>query len=961
MSSPKARSGRPSTAIRSPARRSGSEHGGSSPSSGHKTRETVGGLFGREEEIAELVGLLERARLVTLTGAPGIGKTRLAHEVAGRYGGDARVVELAPVIEGALVAGVLASALSIPETSGQSITDTLLSRLRERQMLVVLDNCEHLLGACAELVDALLAGCPDLRIMATSREPLGLAAERVWPVAPLPVPEPAQSSPEAMAGYAAVGLFVERAAAVQPGFAINAYVAPAVGEICRRLDGIPLAIELAAARAESLTPQEIARRLEDRFGLLTVGDPDVVPRHQTLQAALDWSHELLSGPERSLLRRLSVFVGGFGVEAAEAVCAGGEVEAGDVVDLLARIVAKSLVVVETDSPRDIRYRLLETIRAYGGERLEEAGETAELRRSHARFYLGLAERAEPELTGPGQQDWLARLAAERADLRSAIEWSLSHGQAELALRLAGALVLFWRVHCHFSEGRELLDAALSASDGAAPTSHAKALWGAGFMALMVGDTDAALPLVEESLSRFRELGDRQGLARALLILGSCRQYRDHAWALSLFEESATLAREADDSWCLAHALALAGFVCRNRKELPAARALFEECLLVAREAEDKQGLRFGLMGMGSVIYLRDDLGQEDLRLAELLFKEAVTVTGELGEDYSKALALQYLGRLALIRGEFGAARELLDEALGLMREVGSSFDLPSPLSLRAMVAHAEGDRLRARLLLEEALALARSGIGSLIPALRGLGELAAEERDVSAARRLFDETLQLARQRGDKTNTAQALRSLGQVARTEGEAKQAAVLYNQALQLEREIGSASGIAVSLEAVAGLTAESGRYEQAAQLFGAVKAYRDRHGYIRAPWGASRYEADLALVRDGLCAEELQAAIAKGAELSLEEAASHPSQGGGPVRWPASGWSSLTDRERQVAALVADGLTNPEIAECLFISLPTVKTHLSHIFRKLGVARRRELAREVRRRGEQAWGRAAGQRQ
>ncbi|MCA1701078.1 MAG: AAA family ATPase, partial [Actinobacteria bacterium] len=391
----------------------------------------AGDLLGREEQLRELSELLGRERLVTLTGAPGIGKTRLAGELAARpaagFAGGAHVVDLAPLARPAQLPRAVAGALGVAEQPGQAVTKTIIARVDRRRVLLVLDNCEHLLDACTKLVEALLSACPQLRILTTSREPLAIAAERVWEVPALSVPDAGEDlTPEALARYAAVELLVQRAREVEPGFALTAYLVPVVAEIVRRLDGIPLAIEFAAARVESLTPQEIARRLEDRLDLPTAGAPAQLARHQTLAGALDWSYELLSDSERAVLRRLSVFVGGFEVEAAEAVCSGEEVARGEVGEALARLAAKSLV--DSDRSATTRHRLLETIRAYAGERLDESGERAEVRGAHARFYLALAERAEPQLTGPDQDGWLERLEVERPNLRSALEWSLSHGE-----------------------------------------------------------------------------------------------------------------------------------------------------------------------------------------------------------------------------------------------------------------------------------------------------------------------------------------------------------------------------------------------------------------------------------------------------------------------------------------------------------------------------------------------------
>lgn len=664
------------------------------------------------------------------------------------------------------------------------------------------------------------------------------------------------------------------------------------------------------------------------------------PATRPCLAALDWSHELLSVAERALLRRLSVFVGGFCLEAAEAICAGGEVETSEIFELLARLVSKSLVVADTANSRG-RYRLLETIRAYGTDRLDEASEAAGLREAHAGFYLVLAEQAEPELTGPDQERWLERLQGERENLRLALEWSLAHGQAEWALRLAGALVLFWRMRCYFGEGRELLDAVLSASDRAAPDLRAKALWGAGFLAQMTGDSDAAVPALEQSLQGFRELGDLGGSARALLILGNCQQSRGEPSALSLLEESAVLARETGDSWCLGHALGVAGFEYAGaRGDLPAARPLFEECLVVAREAQDKQGRRFGLIGLGSVA-----VDQGDYRRAESLLEEALTVTRELGEDYSKAEALQHLGALALGRGDYGRAGELLDDGVALIEKVGPPPAVAGLLGLRGRVAHAEGDRRGARRFFQEALTRADTGLPTQV--LLWMGELTVDEGNLIAGCRLLEDALDQARTIGQNLLTAEALHALGQLARGEGNLTRAAALHNEALELQGRIGAAPAIAASLEAVAGLAAAAGRHHHAARLFGASQALRDRHGYARPPWEASRCRKDVGLIRQALSAEELEGAWTQGAGLSIEEAVAQASKGRGRRGRSATGWPSLTESEQRVAALVAEGMTNPEIAERLFITVGTAKSHLSHIFSKLGISGRRELAREVQR--------------
>ncbi|MGI8624813.1 MAG: helix-turn-helix transcriptional regulator [Solirubrobacteraceae bacterium] len=897
------------------------------------------GFFGRAEELVELRGLLERGRrLVTLAGAPGVGKTRLARELTERHPHDAAVVDLAAVSDPALVERSLAFALSVQEVPGQSLIDSVIDHLRRRPLLLlVLDNCEHLIGACRDVVASLRAGACELLIVATSRQPLGVDGESVWQVAPLAVPKRGEALlPEVLMSYPAVCLFVERAGAVQPGFALNSYVASAVVEVCRRLDGIPLAIELAAARVDMLTPAELATRLDDRFDLLTGGSGGAVGRHGTLEAALGWSYRLLSRPERALLRRLSVFVGGFHLEAAEAVCADEKVEAGAVRDLLAALVSKSLVVVDVDTQSGGRYRLLETIGSYASDRLERAGEAAALREAHARFYLALAEEAEPELTGPGQAEVLERLDGERDNLRRSLEWSLGHAHGEWALRLAGALVLFWRVRCHFSEGKELLEAALEASGAGAPVLRARALWGVGFMAMMTGDAEAAVAPLAQSLAIFRREGDLGGCARALLIIANANQYRAGAGVLALLEESAELAARAGDRWCLAHALGVAGFEHVKCGDLPAARVVLGECLAVARESHDDQGLRIGLVGLGSVA-----VEQGDYREAKALLEEALAISCELEERYSKAEALQYLGWLALNRGDVPGARDLIERASAVSSEPAVVDDIAGTLLL-GRAAHVAGDRGGARRRFAEVLA--RASPAPPIMALQCAGDLAVDEGNLDEGRRLLERALAQARGIGQRNMMASALHGLGLIARDAGNTARATERHHEALELQRGIGAAPAIVASVEALAGLAVAGGRDHDAARLLGAATALRRDNGYARLPWESARHGADIEDIRGRLSGEELKAALAQGSGLSIEQAAAEAAGTSAPPARPAGDWSSLTAAEQRVAVLAAEGLTNAQIAERLCITAGTVKNHLSHIFAKLGVRTRTEVARE-----------------
>ncbi len=434
-------------------------------------------FVGREREMTEVKRLLPTARLLTLTGTGGAGKTRLALHVAAdvleEFPNGVWLVELAALSDPALVPHTIASALRIREASGSPMLATLLDYLQYKKLLLMLDNCEHLIEACAHLAEAMLRACPDLRILATSREPLGVPGELAWRVPSLSLPEPGWlPSPETLMKYGAVRLFIERAAVGQPTFTLTPQNSVPVATVVQRLDGIPLAIELAAARVQGLSVEQIARRLDDLFRLLTRGSRTSPPRHQTLQGVLDWSYHLLSEAEQMVLRRLAVFAGGWTLEAAEEVCGGG-VEF-DVLDLLTQLVFKSLVLMD-ERGGEVRYRFLETVRQYSWNKLSSSGEIAKLRERHRDSSLRLVERAEVELQGPNQRMWLERLETEHDNLRAALEWSLTEGGgAEPGLRLAGCLWRFWHERGYWSEGRRWLEAALERSS-TSTASRAKAL------------------------------------------------------------------------------------------------------------------------------------------------------------------------------------------------------------------------------------------------------------------------------------------------------------------------------------------------------------------------------------------------------------------------------------------------------------------------------------------------------
>ena len=695
-------------------------------------------FIGREQEMVEIKRTLAMTRLLTLTGAGGSGKTRLALEVArdlvGLYADGVWLVELAGLSEGEIVPQAVAAALGIKERPGQPLIDTLIGSLRAEQTLLLVDNCEHLLEATAGLVDAVLDSCPQVRIVATSREALNVNGEVRWSVPALSMPAP-QGSPtvEVVEGSESVRLFVERASQRAPTFALTSGNVEAVSEICRKLDGIPLALELAAARVGVLAVTEIASRLGDSLMLLTGGGRTVEPRQRTLRGALDWSYELLLEGEKKLFRRLSVFAGGWTLEASEAVASGEGVEEGEVLDLLSELVEKSLVVAEPTTEGGVRYRLLEPVRQYALVKLKESGEAETAKRSHAEHFLVLAEEAEPELFGPREVEWWARLEEEYDNVRAALSWSLEGADPELGLRLAGALRLFWLSRGHYGEGRGWLDEALARDGGASVMARVKALGAASVVARRQGDLDRAKAASEEGLRLSAEAGAGGGHDVAFFtnMLGLVSLLRgDLEQATKLAEEGLVLSRKASDTECIGDSLLLLGHASRSRGDYVQAKQFYEEGLALARESWGGASLVSSCLNhLGWISLCEGDLGQ-----ATALFEEAAALTREQRSE-ELLMPLCNLGWVALMGGDLERAKALHNESLALCHELGDKRYASYCLEGLACVAGAEGEAGRAARLYGTAEAL-REAIGIPVePAVRTL-----EEPYLVGARNQLEET-----------------------------------------------------------------------------------------------------------------------------------------------------------------------------------------------------------------------------
>jgi predicted ATPase/DNA-binding SARP family transcriptional activator len=824
-------------------------------------------LVGREDERLEVSGLLRRSRLVTLTGLGGIGKTRLAieiaTEVAREYADGVWLVALEALSDGKRVSQQIASVFGLREEPGRSLMQSLIDFLRAKRLLLVLDNCEHLLEASAQVVANLLQGCVGIRILATSREALGITGETVWVVPSLATPDP-EHLPQGSAtlfrvlmGYESVQLFVERAKAAQKDFTLTNSNAKAVAAVCSHLEGIPLAIELAAARIKAMTIDQIASRLNSELGLLASRSGAALSRQQTLTAALDWSYALLTEPTRILLRRLSVFVGGWSLEAAEFVCSTDEgvqgfrgsdvqeqaerhrsrslntqipeqLDTDEVLDLLTSLIDKSFVVF-AERETGGRYRMLEIVRQYAAESLEASGEAELIRKRHRDWFVVLAEEVEPHLTGVEQAQRLRQLDVEHDNMRAAAASCKAGADGvQAGLRLTGALWRFWYVRGYWSEGREHLKPVLE-REAAMPrtTLRAKALNGAGALAYSQGDYVAARTLHEESLSIRQELADKSGIASSLNSLGNVAyDLGDYASARALHEESLSLRRELADLEGIAWSLNSLGNVAHPQGEYSTARSFYQESLSLFEKLGDRVGVARSLSCLGYVAF-----DQGDYVTAQNLHEQSLSLFKELGDRGGIAWAYCCLGYLANCLGDHANARALLEEGHGLFKELGD-----------------------------------RRGIAW---ALNSLGNVASDQGDYPRAQELHETSLNIRRELGDKQGTAWSLICLGNVLFRRGGSAATQALVEESLSLFGELRDRKGVAECLVALAIVLASTDAHK-AALLWGAADALRDSIGAALPPGQQEHLKSQSITIRVALGQEAFETIRNEGRALTWEQA-------------------------------------------------------------------------------------------
>lgn len=697
-------------------------------------------FVGREQEIKEVMRLLTTTRLLTLTGTGGCGKTRLALQVAAevleQYPDGVWFIDLAPIADPALIPQAVASVLNVKEETGRPLTETLLDFLRPKTTLLVFDNYEHLIVARDLLAGLLQNSNPTLQVLATSREILGINGEVVWRVPSLSTPSLNHLPPlESLTQYEAVRLFIERALLARSSFTITNSNAPAVAQICQRLDGIPLAIELAAARVRVLSVEQINQRLNERFRLLTGGSRTLLPRQQTLRALIDWGYNLLSEVEQILFRRLSVFVGGWTLEAAEFVCAGHGMDEFEILDLLSALVDKSLVVLQEREEGGFRYRLLETLRQYGQEKLAAAAEKIEFEARHRSYFSDLAETAVPHLQGMDARVWLEQLELEHNNFRAVLTGYATNQETAQELQLVLRLSKFWTLRGYWAEGRQWLEKVLAKGIAQTPECQSTLLSDLGDLAIRQGDYDTARSLYEQCLNLQRQLADSAGIAKHVFNLGTVALCQgDYRVARSFYEESLQLQRQLGDSAGIASHLFTLGIIAENQGDYELAQSLFQESYELWESLGDQYTLAYSLNSLGSLAEK-----QGDYPTAQSFYQQGLDIRREMGDKQGIAYSLNSFGSLAEKQGDYPTARSLHQDSLTIQRELGDKYGMALSLRSLASVAERQNDLDLARSLYQESLHICRElqeklGIATC---LEGLARVFAAQSVLSAAAKLL--------------------------------------------------------------------------------------------------------------------------------------------------------------------------------------------------------------------------------
>ena len=837
---------------------------------------SLSSFIGREKEQSDVIRLIANHRLVTLVGTGGIGKSRLAVQVGfallSNFPNGTWLVEFAPLSDPVLLSHVIITTLGLIEQANRPSQTIIIDFLRGKKSLLILDNCEHLIQACAQLTETLLQACPDLHILATSRETFGISGETVYSVPTLTTPDPLHSTLDVLSQYEAVQLFLERAQSAMRDFSLNRDNAPAIAKVCHHLDGIPLALELAATRVKLLPVEEIAARLDDRFHLLTGGARTALPRHQTLEAMLDWSYDLLSEPERVLLRRLSVFAGSWTLHAAESVCAIDGIESREILDLLMQLANKSLIVVKHEPGEETRYQMLETIGQYAREKLWQADEGELSCQRHLTYFVDLTERAEPNLRAFNMVLWLDKLETELDNIRVALEYALE-SNIEAQLRIASALLWFWWIRYHRNEGIDCLEQGLSfevTKRGGQPLTpgramiRGKALNARGFLLMWDLEAGKVTPLFEESLAVFEGLGSagKQGMAYALLRLGELRFNGNRNE--NLVEQGLTLFREIGDKFGIAECLM---YLAGNAQTNDNFQLFVEEQLALSREIGDQDGIAGALESLANLALMQDDYQR-----TIALYEESLVGYRSVGNKGMVGFILSNLGKTAQASGDYELAAQRLAEALTMLQHFGMKKAVALTLRRLGQLDLTLGKYAQAAQKCREALTLFREteSKDGIATALYALGKVAWAQGDYDLAGKLYKEVLTMNQEMENKFSVAYALYGLGKVAEAKGDYASARSSHAKALTIRRETANRRAIAYSLNALAALAVAQKKATVAACLFGATEELQKLIQFTMSPREHLEHDQAIAAARAMLGEEEFAKAWVEGQTMTLEEA-------------------------------------------------------------------------------------------
>lgn len=788
-------------------------------------------FIGREEEMKQVKDLLKQTHLLTLTGSGGAGKTRLAMQVAADviddFANGVWFIELASLFEPDLLPQTIMKVFGLKEEPNRGLENTLFDYLKDKEILIILDNCEHLIDKCAFLAEKLLSISPKLKIIVTSRELLHCSGEQTHRIASLDTPDPEDKlSPEKLSQYEAVRLFIERALAVNINFRVNKDNAPALAQICHQLDGIPLAIELAAARIKVLPLEKINERLDDRFKLLTGGKRTALPRQQTLRALIDWSFDLLSEEEKIIWRRLSVFTGGWTLEAAEEVCSDEKIDKAEILEFLNQLTEKSIIIYNEEKERFV---MLETIRQYGKDKIREANEYEKISDKHLRFYLELAETRSRKLRGSETESMLKVLDIEIGNLETGLKRSIEGNHNEEGLRFAAAMGMYWQIRGYISDGIHWLESILLKNPETNNSIYCKVICQMGNFARLKGDVDKARKLLDDSLQIRRKLGDKVGINDSLIRLGILEYDQGrYEQANELYEEGLGIYRELGNKFGIAVILNNLGNVYSNQGEYSKASALYEESLATRRETGDKIGIAICLNNLGIIAY-----EQGEYKKSTDLLQESLQLRHQIGNKEGIAITLMNLGNVAYYQGEYASASEFYNESLNISREIGDK--------------------------------------SCIVDSLYDLGKVSLEQEDLEQASKLFMESLAISREIKAQSQIAVSLYGLGRIAFTQKEYEHAKKYYHESVAIYREAGNKKDIVLNILRLAEMHVSAGCYAAGAKLLGFINAKYFELNRIKFPIADQIiFDDSITKIKEKLNPEEFSKNFEEGKFLTLEEA-------------------------------------------------------------------------------------------